>query len=269
MSHNAQPSTSPTGLVFIHIMKTGGGSLNARIAEGYGTRQVFPEYAATPDETLDQKISVRSYIARGDRRDEHLFHTLHMPAVVADLMPHYRSAIVLRDPVARTVSHLRQMRNVVGADQLELDALYDREGIREALANYQARVLATEVADVERFMEIQSAVFDVAPTGEMMAELVMQMTVSGIPQLAEAGLFERANARLRSFDFVGVTEQLAAFQRRIEQAHGWAEAPVIHDKATTDAEPVSEWLVTQIAADNPVDVELYEVARDLAEGTLP
>ena len=242
-------------------MKTGGGSLNERLAAGFGPAQMFPRFDATHDGTIDQKMSVDGYFALGDRRLDYRFHTVHMPAAVAGLVPEFRKATMLREPVARSISHLRQLQKILGQDELGLDELYDRFEIRPSLGNYQARVLAAEIADVKKFMADQAKRYQ-TPGEDDMIPLIVQMGVSAIPQMDEPGMLERAAARLRSFDYVGVTERLGAFQRHLEQVYSWEEREVRHEKHTRDGEPVSDWLKGRLQADNQIDLELFSLARD-------
>src|SRR5262249_37578035 len=108
--HHAAPAGDATYL-FLHLMKTGGTSFNAHLADIFGADRIPPP-PRTDDDGPPDWIRYGSLSSLTDlppaRRAEIRVHRGHYPHLVTDLVEPDRTLTVLREPVERSISVLRQ-----------------------------------------------------------------------------------------------------------------------------------------------------------------
>ena len=75
---------------------------------------------------------------------------------------------------------------------------------------------------------------------------------------------ERAKQALSGVDVVGLQDRYREFCGELETRFGWDLGPERHAN-TTQPEPVSAAFRQRIAADNALDVELYEFGVELVD----
>lgn len=230
----------PERFFFVHLQKTAGISLLWRL------RRVFPDSAIYPNDSdgdmwQDQpQMSVDRLLARWAeprRRGEIRLVAGHFPLATADLLEvPFQPFTVVREPVARTVSFL----NHYGANHDEwrhrpVEELYDDPFVfRTIIRNHMTKMLGMDRA-------------------EMTAGVLTDLDLTNVH-------LRRAQDNLERMELVGVTESLERFTARLEARFGWDLGDPIRSNESPAA-PVPEELRKRIAQDNPLDVELYEFAR--------
>ena len=185
-----------------------------------------------------------------ERRSRIRMYAGHFPYVACELLGEDLTTVtLLRDPVDRTISLLRQFRRptpwaperAATLATKTLDEVYDDPRIYEQLVHNH-----------------QTKIFSMAPSDD--PQSYMQVV-----SMDEARL-TRAKANLAKVDVVGTTEHYGAFVDVVNDRFGWA---VPHDArvnvAPTDGtDRVTESLRRRIAADNALDVDLHAYATELA-----
>jgi hypothetical protein len=257
---------SQLGVYHIHVMKTGGTSLawmlpfpRHRRYPRPGTAESHPHEKFVPDALLAMEP---------EERDRFLCVSTHMPAWVAeDLFPHYLSVTVLRDPVQRTISHLKQIASGSG---IELEELYEDPMWRSRLLNYQVQVFAATHAEYVA-QEREKPSYDPSRHPEpersrILATLRAAYATSiGFPKLIDDRSYAEAAARLDRVDEVGVTDRLGELVDRLEARLGRELRPLRHDRVSNGGFDVSTALRERIELENGWDRLLYE--RALARQT--
>ncbi len=172
----------------IHIMKTAGTSLRQALLAADPAR-VYPLnpdmrrvgrnlfYHHAPEVLAD--LSARPELAA----ERQVFFG-HFPAVIRDHLPFpVKTAVFLRDPLARSVSMINHRRRALPRGQRQRPDrafLTDPAFLAREIRDYQTKVFAID---------------DVAVTPEATAEL-------------DEAAFARALARLEACEFVGITEEM-------------------------------------------------------------
>jgi hypothetical protein len=268
--HMQTADTKPAGVFFIHIMKTGGTSLNNALNELFEPAARYP--ADDIRLAVGQKVDIRFLQQRYSEPGCAIaFASVHMPAWVAEqVAPDHLSMTILREPVSRTLSHLRQEART-GTLSDDIEEVYEHPLFRARLANYQTRLFSmTEAHQVEaeaarREFDRQIAEGSADAHEELMLRfrVFLATAVSSEDDLSERDLRE-AIARLERVDEVGTTDQLDDLARRVESRLGAALPRIGRANVTDENLHVSGSLLERIRADNALDFELYEHACRLA-----
>jgi hypothetical protein len=232
---------------FIHLQKTAGTSLIRRMRSAFGPEGVFPDesdlFGDTPaDRMVGAVIDVDNLVRRwAARRDEIRVVTGHFPFCTAELLGgRLRTFTVLREPVARTLSYLRHHRARTPDDQQRsLEDIYSDPLRFHGLAhNHMTKMFSLTV-------------------DEMTAGMLTHVEFT--PER-----LERARANLARVDVVGIQERFERFCDDLARRFGWDLGDAVRANATepTDVDPV---FVERIAADNAMDIELYDFAVRLVD----
>ena len=172
----------------------------------------------------------------------------HFPYVACELLGGgFRTMTLLRDPIDRTISLLRQLQrheassgagNHSGA-QDALEEIYELPHVYEPLVhNHQTKIFSMTVAD--------------DPKGYMQAIDVDEARLA------------LARRNLETVDVVGLTERHADFVDDLVRRFGWKlKREVRANAAPEDSPEVSKSFRRRIAADNSIDIEFYDYARQL------
>jgi hypothetical protein len=75
---------------------------------------------------------------------------------------------------------------------------------------------------------------------------------------------ERAKQQLETVDVVGLQEDFEGFCEELERQFGWPLGPPFYANRTSPVDVPSSFKA-RIAADNAMDVELYDFARELVQ----
>ena len=248
-------------VVFVHVMKTGGLALSHRLRELFDAERTFPRLDA---HGVTAKSDVHALLAHRDRLDELDLVTVHMPAWVAtDLLADRTKVVVLRDPVERTVSHLRHIARLY-RDGRSLEELYDDPALHHRLVDHQARVLTLGPASTPTPL-------DVAPDDpDELARLraaALPFFATALPDVdaSEPVDLDRALGVLGRFDVVGTTERLQRVADRVADLLGAPRRPLEVANAAGDDRSAPSSLRRRIEADCRVDRELHRAATALDE----
>ncbi|MGH8982534.1 MAG: hypothetical protein ACRDY6_01505 [Acidimicrobiia bacterium] len=205
-----------------------------------------------------------------EERDQFFFVSTHMAAWVAeDLFPHYLSVTVLRDPVERTISHLKQIAELPGSP-LDLEEIYEDPVWHSRLVNYQVQVFAASrpenlAQEPDRHACDPSRHPDPERTRVLAEVRAAFATAIGIPKLIDERSYAEAAARLDRVDEVGVTERLGELADRLRARLGRELGPLRRDRMSKRCSAVSAALRQRIERENEWDQTLYE--RALARQT--
>ena len=249
---------SPTRVVFVHLMKTGGLGVSHLLREVLHEDECYP-----PTSAVERKVSTDLLVAEPPEVLARMrFFTVHMPAWILDVVPGpFVSATVVREPVARTVSHLRQISRTVG-DGLSIGELWEKPVWRDRLTDYQVRMLGAPVpgsatspgpewaaavkdADEETQQEFRDVLKPFFATGVTDTERIDEMWLG------------RAIARAASIDVVGVTENLGDFVARLRSVSALPIADQRVENAASDSQQPDDDLLQSIHSATGLDQQLY------------
>jgi hypothetical protein len=243
---------------FVHVMKTGGRTLLRHLRDNFELDELYP-YGKIDIRYQDDRVDINHHLEMStlmalpeERRERIRVYSGHYPFVASELLGgDFVTITILREPVARTISLLRQFRrNDPWADpnesrgapfpKLTLEEVYEHPMVFEPLVhNHQTKVFSVTAADtVGNFMDVVEV---------------------------DRSRLERAKTNLATVDVIGVTEAYEAFLRDLTAMTGWRVQPELRKNVTPseDVQPVSDELRRRIAEDNVLDIELYDYAREL------
>ncbi len=225
-------------LFFVHVMKTGGTSLLFNLIEHFGPGEVYPDPAVDTDKMKAYSDVAYMVSVPESRSRRFRAYTGHFPYVATKLLPGpFVTLTVLRDPVDRTISYLKQCRGLEQFQGCSLEQIYDDEWqFLLAMHNYQARVFSITAADVP--LSVMNAI-DI-----------------------DDGRLALAKANLAQVDEIGLVEHYDEFATRISVRLGWSPTPWTQRRIGGSGDG-SEALRRRIVSDNAADIEFYEYARDL------
>ena len=221
---------------FVHIMKTGGSAFRQRLINHFGERAVYPTRDLDGTDPVKLNLSIGYLCERlAARGDEIRVITGHFPLRTAELLQgRFTTLTLLRDPVERTLSYLRQQRQNRGSARCALDEIYDE--LHGMADDNMTKMLALTPA------ELRASLFTRAELNRYH--------------------LERAKEAVASIDVVGLQEHFDAFCDEVTARFGWRLGKRKWVYASDPAE-ASESLRARIAEDNPFDMELYEFAKQM------
>jgi hypothetical protein len=235
---------------FVHVQKTGGTDLFTRIGgdpaiplshdRWFTETDIYPNATDGDVFTVAPQLSVDQLLLRWkERRDEISIVLGHFPLCTVELLDaDFTTLTVLREPVERTLSYLRHHRRLTPADREKpLEEIYDDPFRYEALLhNHMVKMFALTTNEM---------------TDGMLTEI----------DFTPAHL-ERAKRQLETVDVIGVQEDFESFCQELEHRYGWPLGDPFYANRTKPVD-VSKAFRDRIAADNAMDAELYEFARQL------
>lgn len=240
-------------VVFMHIMKTGGTALSERGAEwaGYGRSRVH----LSLDDLLLMPPAGLSRLA---------FIGGHIPHEALAVIPgKFRTATVLREPVARAISHFVQLvRTGPPYDTLTLDEYASSDAYQAVSSNYQARQLAHRISLADAWITY-SPYERLEDLGATSARLPVQSLFDSSPlSVGDAELFETARRNLAEVDFVGVNEDMTPVAAQLAGCFGASadHVPQRHVSPAYDRTQLTAPVRRRLEERNGVDRELYELA---------
>ncbi|MFT5201251.1 MAG: hypothetical protein ACI9C1_000623 [Candidatus Aldehydirespiratoraceae bacterium] len=249
-----RPDQKSSGVFFVHVMKSCGISLNRQLQAAVSAENSYPRPGAGP---TGHKVMVHLLEKHCDSEPAR-FVTVHMAAwTAAAFAPEHLHVTVLREPVARTVSHLRQIaRSSYGPDTAE--AVWAEADFRVRLTDYQTRLFSLE--QHAPAPDLGNA----KPEDFATSMRVFRLTaMSGVGPVTEED-FERARARLEQFDVVGVTERLQSFADRLASRAELELGEIGRENAAPASEPLPAEILDEIVEATSFDRRLHERAQELS-----
>jgi hypothetical protein len=228
---------------FVHMHKTAGTALYQRLHEQFPPEAIYPTVAE--QRTNKASLHVDLLRQRFQERGDHLRVIAgHFPLCTTELLAvPFTTITVLRDPVERTLSSLRDMR--------------EREPI------FRGQPLETIYEDPIRF---QCLIHN--HMVKMLSITPDDMTDGALTALDLDGThLERAKRNLGDrIDVWGVQEHFEELCDELMRRFGWnLGAPRLANR--TKPFDVADDFRERIAADNSLDVELYRYAVELRRST--
>jgi hypothetical protein len=229
---------------FLHLQKTGGSALRARLQHLFGKRAVYPrpEDGNPIDAVIRPAHLIESIEARGE---EIRVITGHFPLATLELLPwDCRTFTLLREPVERTLSFLRHQVKWGNTPTDNLEELYEDPLRAAMIRNHMTKMLALDAQETLH-------------GGAILADVEMN-----------AERLHVACQRLGDIDVVGIQERHDDFVAQLEQEFNWDLGPQRRVN-TTAATPIDPAFRERIAEDNALDVALYQYALELTAPTPP
>ena len=223
-------------LFFIHIMKTAGTALRQSIRAQFDDRELYPSRHYDPD-FFHAHTSIEYLVGRPpDRRARIRAYMGHFPYVATELLRQELVTLtVLREPVDRTVSHLKHLHFYTPQNRdRSLEEIYEDPILHPCfLRDHQTKMFAFVEAD--------------RPT-----------TYMDVLDIDERRLV-LAKATLDKVDLIGFVDCYKRFLEDLEARFGWR-----FDKSkrrrVAPAGDVSKELRRRIEADNAADLAFYDYA---------
>jgi hypothetical protein len=222
---------------FVHVMKTGGSTFRQHVRANFEPEARYPDDEHDGDLLL-AKLSVSTVLGLpAERRERIRIFTGHFPYCVATMLGRPLTTLtILRDPVERTISHLKQ-EQASRPPGRSLEEVYEDPRTQRLVRDHQVRMFAFTAEDqFETFAE---------------------------PLDIDEDRFAIACRHLAAVDVVGFQERFDAFLDAVVDRYGWVRAPVASVRVSEPV-PVPPALRRRIAADSQADIAFHEFARGLA-----
>jgi hypothetical protein len=230
---------SPRRWFFVHLHKTAGTALLQRLRIALGEEAIYPTVSDnwTYHATMHLDLLRRRFAEQGDRIR---VVTGHFPLCVTELLgAPFVTMTVLREPVERTLSALRDMRERDAECRGKpLEEIYaDEVKFRCLIQNHMVKMLSLTPDEMtDGFLT------------------VLDLDTSHLER-AKRNLAER-------IDVWGLQESFEEFCEELVRRFGWDLGPPRYANRTTPWD-VDESFRARIAEDNRLDVELYRYAVEL------
>ncbi|OZB39094.1 MAG: hypothetical protein B7X48_10410 [Acidiphilium sp. 34-60-192] len=248
--HVHMDATPIAPVYLLHIPKTAGTSLRAALSDYYRDR-LCPA-AMWDDFFRDPTLRTTPYAAYCGHFGIELAAYLGCPL---------RVVTILRDPLARTISHFNEVRrttthplhpHVIG--QTLFDFVHDPTTV-PMVANFQARYLTQAKAPIERLATLFEPNWNNAYSLSVAWENASTATDPD-------HLHRMATANLRTLDAIFTTERLETEAATLQQALGLPPALVPRRNVTQGpAIPIDPRTRARIAGLTRVDQALYDAAK--------
>jgi hypothetical protein len=241
-------------LVFLHIMKVGGTSLSDLFQRWVGVDRcrvhIFVDDLILTSPLLLNQLQ---------------FLAGHFPyEALAVVPPPYSTLCVLREPVARTLSHYSQLRAARAQYRdLSLDEFVFSDEFDVPSGNYQARQLGHEVGLAEAWRSFTPDIELRAAGGRPEQGYPVQALFDSTPlRVDEQTLLHNAQSNLARIDFVGVTESLDAVGAAVARLFGASPEPPerLNASVPMDRQDIDSRILRRIEERTALDRELYETA---------
>ncbi|MCC5952598.1 MAG: hypothetical protein JJU45_10940 [Acidimicrobiia bacterium] len=231
-------------LLFVHVMKTAGGTLREHLRRTRPHEELYP----TPKVDAPYKANVKVGLLRDlpeERRRHIRFYAGHFPLMVREyIRPAPVTLSVLRNPVDRTLSLLKVYSTRPEFQGWPLERIYDRPFIHKWLVhNHQTRIFSVQASDnPDSFM---------------------------CPFPLDAARVALAREGVASIDVLGVTERYDDFVAEVAALTGWSFERMKDFHVNRGTWEITDAFRARIAEENSLDMDLYQYACALVEANRP
>lgn len=250
-----KPIDIPKKVLFMHIAKTAGSSVNRFFSERIGS-----DYSATH---IESNPLLRSDSGLTELREKRYLsgHIALRELVERFQFDDYFSCVTLRHPVEHVMSHIAYVRRLADAGNeavLEVHALHIQE-----LAKQLASV------DLSNPEVLNCLLKDLSPVNKSLLDNTQTryLTTDTIEDGVSETHLASAIVSLKRFSLVGFTESMSNFFSSASDALGWEKpASVVYENVGSNKYGLSTEASDQIAALFPLikyDLELYAMAKDM------
>jgi hypothetical protein len=226
-------------IFFVHIMKTGGASLTKMMRKFCSQHEMYPNQVGKGSFGSYSSVQqAREFDAKAKERLRYIRG--HLPYCVRELFPEPIFCVsIFRDPVARTLSNLKQARSRNSKYRgWPLIKIYEnQEFFSHCLDNIQTRCFAHELSD----------------------DLKSVFT----PKDLTASDVARAHERISQLDFIGLLEDYENTIRSLMSRLGLPLNKIARWRFQNEDCEIPPSLPDRIANDNAHDMETYELVRKL------
>jgi hypothetical protein len=233
---------------YVHVQKAAGTELRERLKRHFRPEQLYPDPTDGDIFTVAPQVSVRQLLARwAVRKSEIEIITGHFPYATTELLDaDFVTLSVLREPVERTLSHLRHHRKMnPEARDTPLETIYEDVFRPAFFGNHMVKMFSLTAEEIA--------------TSVARDTWAMVMRIDFTPDR-----LPRAKAHVEQLDVLGLHDDFDDFCCELESRFGWQLGePLYANRTATEEVPAS--LRARIATDNALDLELFEYARDLYE----
>jgi hypothetical protein len=230
---------------YVHVQKAAGTELRERLKRHFPPEKLYPDPTDGDIFEVAPQVSVRQLLARWEaRKDEIEIITGHFPYSTIELLDaEFVTLSVLREPVDRTLSHLRHHRKMnPDTRDVPLEQIYEEVFRPAFFANHMVKMFSLTADEIA-----SSAARDT---------WAMVMRIDFTPER-----LTRAKAQVDRLDVLGLHDHFDAFCDELQARYGWDLGdPLFANRTPTEA--VAASLRSRIAADNAMDIELFEHARE-------
>jgi hypothetical protein len=257
-------------LAFVHIPRTGGGTLSSAISKNYSPQKSPGNFQRGPEKTRSGLDNIRSKPGNWQAVGDHVPYGLYLQYLPADT----RYITILRDPVDRVLSHYH-FHAQVGQPPGRHGPRRLRKSWEELLTVQRSE---REGQDAERVVLPEDLEFSLEEGLRRKIPLYdnfMTRFLWGGESLfgdLPSDALERAKENITRLWFVGITERLDDSILVLGRKLGVGLMPYYKRHVSSRRPPLietSEDLRRLIAEHNALDVELYGVARERFEGEAP
>lgn len=251
--------------LFLHLMKTGGTTLLAHLEENFPPGTMYPDPRTDPlagYDGLEYGSLERLRRVGLPARDRIRVYAGHFPHLVVDLVRPDVTLTLLREPVERAISMLRQLQAgdvEAGREPRSLEEIYEHDpGRWLTIQDYQVRQFALTAQELEERGALVDAYFpgNDRPAADVAHYLHVEL---------DDRRFERAVEALESVEVVGLQSDFDGFLEELWRRFRW-KLPAWHRRRVADGPvEVPASLRRRIAEDNAYDVEFHARAVALVQ----
>ena len=223
----------------VRVMKTATTTLLRHSIDNFGVRGVYPVGGIdlTPGDIRPAQSIPYLLNLPEERLAEIRVFIGHFPLIAYEMLGiECVTVTLLRDPIARIISHVVQAQRIPTYKDLSFEEIYEDPMVFPFfLHNHQAKYFAMRPDD----------------------------RLAGImdPIDIDDSRLALAKANLERIDVIGLTESLDEFLDEIRVRFGWSIRPDVAENVSTQKWEPSAAFRRKIEADNAADIELYEHAR--------
>jgi len=231
---------------YVHVQKAAGTELRERLKRHFPPQRMYPDPTDGDIFAVAPQVSVRQLLARWEQRKAQIeIITGHFPYSTTELLDaEFVTLSVLREPVERTLSHLRHHRKMnPQAQGVPLETIYEEVFRPAFFANHMVKMFSLTAQEIA--------------TSAAKDTWAMVMHIEFTPER-----LARAKDQVGNLDVLGLHDHFDDFCDELHARFGWQLGEPLYANRTP-AEEVTPGLRARIAADNAMDVELFEYARAL------